>query len=149
MQVILLDKVTNLGNLGDVVNVKSGYARNYLIPYKKAVLATKKNINFFESQQNKLKTELTNILTLAKNRASILNQIGSIKIYAKAGNEGKLFGSIGIRDIVKSITDIGVEIKKNEIKLPNGILRTIGNHEIGLQLHNDVFIKFIVIIIAE
>ncbi|VAY02402.1 50S ribosomal protein L9 [Arsenophonus endosymbiont of Aleurodicus dispersus] len=149
MQIILLDKVENLGNLGDKVDVKSGYARNYLVPQGKAVPATKKNVEFFEARRAELEAKLAYVLTVAKSRAEKINSLATVTIASKVGDEGKLFGSIGTRDIAKAITAAGVKVVKSEVSLPNGVLRTIGEHEIIFQLHSDVFAKINVNIIAE
>ncbi|AWK44098.1 50S ribosomal protein L9 [Photorhabdus laumondii subsp. laumondii] len=149
MQIILLDKVANLGSLGDQVNVKPGYARNYLVPQGKAVPATKKNIEFFEARRAELEANLANVLATAEARAEKINALGSVTIASKAGDEGKLFGSVGTRDIADAVTAAGVEVSKSEVRLPNGVLRTIGEHEVNFQVHSDVFAKLNVNIVAE
>ena len=149
MQVILLDKVANLGSLGDQVNVKSGYARNFLVPQGKAVPATKKNIEFFEARRAELEAKLADVLTAAQARATAVTALGSVTLASKAGDEGKLFGSIGTRDIADAVTAAGVKIAKSEVRLPNGVLRTTGDHEVHFQLHSDVFAELNVIIVAE
>ncbi|MGQ7949750.1 50S ribosomal protein L9 [Providencia huashanensis] len=149
MQVILLDKVANLGSLGDQVNVKSGYARNFLVPQGKAVPATKKNIEFFEARRAELEAKLADVLAAAQARAAAVTALGSVTLASKAGDEGKLFGSIGTRDIADSVTAAGVAIAKSEVRLPNGVLRTTGDHEVHFQLHSDVFAELNVIIVAE
>ena len=149
MQIILLDKVANLGSRGDQVNVKSGYARNYLIPQGKAVSATKKNIEFFEARRAELEAKLAETLAAAEARAAKINALGSVTISSKAGDEGKLFGSIGTRDIADAVTAAGVEMCKSEVRLPNGVLRTTGDHEVHFQVHSDVFAELNVIIVAE
>ncbi len=149
MEVILLDKVTNLGSLGDKVNVKSGYARNYLVPQGKAVLATKKNVEFFEARRAELEAKLAETLAAAEQKANQINALGTVTIVSKAGEEGKLFGSVGTRDIADAITAAGVEVAKSEVRLPEGVLRTLGEFEISLQVHGEVFAKVIVNIIAE
>ncbi|MEX9883392.1 50S ribosomal protein L9 [Providencia rettgeri] len=149
MQVILLDKVANLGSLGDQVNVKSGYARNFLVPQGKAVPATKKNIEFFEARRAELEAKLADVLAAAQARAAAVTALGSVTLASKAGDEGKLFGSIGTRDIADAITAAGVQIVKSEVRLPNGVLRTTGDHEVHFQLHSDVFAELNVIIVAE
>ena len=110
MQVILLDKVANLGSLGDQVNVKAGYARNFLVPQGKAVPATKKNVEFFEARRAELEAKLADVLSAAEARATKINELGSVTIASKAGDEGKLFGSIGTRDIAEAISAAGVEV---------------------------------------
>lgn len=149
MQVILLDKVANLGSVGDQVNVKSGYARNYLVPQGKAVPATKKNIEFFEARRAELEAKLVDVLTAAQARAAKVTALGSVTLASKAGDEGKLFGSISTRDIADAVTATGVAISKSEVRLPNGVLRTTGDHEVHFQLHSDVFAELNVIIVAE
>ncbi|PQQ37299.1 50S ribosomal protein L9 [Photorhabdus luminescens] len=149
MQIILLDKVANLGSLGDQVNVKPGYARNYLVPQGKAVPATKKNIEFFEARRAELEANLANVLATAEARAEKINALGSVTIASKAGDEGKLFGSVGTRDIADAVTAAGVEVSKSEVRLTNGVLRTIGEHEVNFQVHSDVFAKLNVNIVAE
>ncbi|BBG60324.1 50S ribosomal protein L9 [Providencia rustigianii] len=149
MQVILLDKVANLGSLGDQVNVKSGYARNFLVPQGKAVPATKKNIEFFEARRAELEAKLADVLAAAQARAAAVTALGSVTLASKAGDEGKLFGSIGTRDIADAITAAGVKVAKSEVRLPNGVLRTTGDHEVHFQLHSDVFAELNVIIVAE
>ncbi|WMY96917.1 MAG: 50S ribosomal protein L9 [Arsenophonus sp.] len=149
MQIILLDKIENLGKLGDTVNVKAGYARNYLIPYGKAVPATKKNIDFFKMRYAEIQAKLENILHIAKKRAEKINELKIITIASKVGSEGKLFGSISGRDIAELITKKGIKIAKNEVFLPNGVLRTVGQHEVILKLHNDVLVKLNIDIIPK
>lgn len=149
MQIILLDKVANLGSLGDKVDVKAGYARNYLVPLGKAVPATKKNVEFFEARRAELEAKLADVLAVAEGRAEKINSLVTVTIASKAGNEGKLFGSIGTRDIAQAVTAASVEVMKSEVRLPNGVLRTVGEHEVHFQVHSDVFAKLNVNIIAE
>lgn len=149
MQIILLDKVANLGSLGDKVDVKAGYARNYLVPQGKAVPATKKNVEFFEARRAELEAKLADVLAVAEGRAEKINSLATVTIASKAGDEGKLFGSIGTRDIAQAVTAAGVEVMKSEVRLPNGVLRTVGEHEVHFQVHSDVFAKLNVNIIAE
>ncbi|ERK17418.1 MAG: 50S ribosomal protein L9 [Pantoea sp.] len=149
MQVILLDKVVNLGNLGDLVNVAAGYARNFLFPQQKAVPATKKNLEQFEARRAELEAKLAEVLAAANARAEKINALGSVTVASKAGDEGKLFGSIGTRDIADAVTAAGVEVSKSEVRLPNGVLRTVGEHEVDFQVHGDVFAKLVVNVVAE
>lgn len=149
MEIILLDKVANLGSLGDQVHVKAGYARNFLVPQGKAVPATKKNVEFFEARRAELEAKLADVLAVAKGRAEKINSLATVTIASKAGDEGKLFGSIGTRDIAQAVTAAGVEVAKSEVRLPNGVLRTVGEHEVHFQVHSDVFAKLNVNIIAE
>ncbi|AXY00159.1 MULTISPECIES: 50S ribosomal protein L9 [Vibrio] len=139
MQVILLDKIGNLGGLGDTVNVKSGYARNFLIPQGKAVMATKANVEMFEARRAELEAKVAEQLVAAEARAEKVNALEAVVIASKAGDEGKLFGSIGTRDIAEAITAAGVEVVKSEVRLPEGALRTTGEFEISIQLHSEVF----------
>ena len=149
MQVILLDKIAHLGKVGDQVNVKSGFARNYLIPQGKAVMATKANIEHFEARRAELEEKAAQALAAAVDRAARLEALGSVTIASKAGDEGRLFGSIGTRDIADAITAKGVEVAKSEVRLPNGVIRTLGEHEVTFQFHGEVFSHLNVVIVAE
>ena len=149
MQVILLDKIAHLGKVGDQVNVKSGYARNFLIPQGKAVMATAANIEHFEARRAELEEKAAQALAAAVDRAARLEALGSVTIASKAGDEGRLFGSIGTRDIADAITAKGVEVTKSEVRLPNGLIRTLGEHEVTFQFHGEVFSHLNVIIVAE
>ena len=149
MQVILLDKIAHLGNVGDQVNVKSGFARNFLIPQGKAVMATKANIEHFEARRAELEEKAAKALVAAMDRAERLTSLGAVTIASKAGDEGRLFGSIGTRDIADAVTAAGVEIAKSEVRLPNGLIRTTGEHEVTFQLHGEVFANLNVIVVAE
>lgn len=139
MQVILLDKIGKLGGLGETVNVKSGYARNFLIPQGKAVMATKNNVEMFEARRAELEAKAAEQLTAAQTRADKVSALEAVVIASKAGDEGKLFGSIGTRDIADAITAAGVEVVKSEVRLPEGALRNVGEFEISVQLHSEVF----------
>ena len=149
MQVILLDKIAHLGKVGDQVNVKSGFARNYLIPQGKAVMATAANIEHFEARRAELEEKAAQALAAAVDRAARLEALGSVTIASKAGDEGRLFGSIGTRDIADAITAKGVEVAKSEVRLPNGLIRTLGEHEVTFQFHGEVFSHLNVVIVAE
>ncbi|MGL0817947.1 50S ribosomal protein L9 [Vibrio vulnificus] len=149
MQVILLDKIGNLGSLGDTVNVKSGYARNFLIPQGKAVMATKGNVEMFEARRAELEAKVAEQLASAQARAEKVNALEAVVISSKAGDEGKLFGSIGTRDIADAITAAGVEVAKSEVRLPEGALRTTGEFEISVQLHSEVFVTAKLQVVAE
>jgi len=138
MQVILLDKIGNLGSLGDQVNVKAGYARNFLIPQGKVVMATKANVEMFETRRAELEANVAKQLAAAEARAESVNAL-EVTIASKSGDEGKLFGSIGNRDIADAATAAGVEIAKSEVRLPEGALRTTGSFEVSIQLHSEVF----------
>lgn len=149
MQVILLDKIGNLGSLGDTVNVKSGYARNFLIPQGKAVMATKANVAMFESRRAELEAKVAEQLVAAQTRADQVNALEAVVIASKAGDEGKLFGSIGTRDIADAITAAGVKVSKSEVRLPEGALRNVGAYEVSVQLHSEVFATAKVQVVAE
>lgn len=138
MEVILLEKMRNLGALGEKVHVKSGYARNFLIPQGKAVYATKVNLAKFEQRRAELEKVAAEKLNDATARQQSLAALPVITIAAKAGDEGKLFGSIGTRDIVEAITKAGVEVEKREVNLSEGALRLLGEYEIVIELESDV-----------
>lgn len=146
MNIILLDKVANLGGLGDQVTVKPGYARNFLFPQGKAVPATKSNVEMFEQRRKELEAKLAADLKAAEERAEKINALDTVEIASKAGDEGKLFGSIGTRDIADAVSAAGVEVQKSEILMPHGTIREVGEFEIELQLHADVMaaIKLVV-----
>jgi large subunit ribosomal protein L9 len=149
MQVILLDKIGNLGGLGDTVAVKSGYARNFLIPQGKAVMATKSNVEVFESRRAELEANVAKQLTAAQARADQVEALEAVVIASKAGEEGKLFGSIGTRDIANAITAAGVAVAKSEVRLPEGVLRNVGQFEVSVQLHSEVFATAKIQVVAE
>ena len=148
MKIILLDKVTNLGDLGDQVNVRPGYGRNYLIPNGKAVMATPDNKAHFETRRKELEQAAAEALAAAQSRAEKLESV-SVEITRKAGDEGKLFGSVGTVDIAEALTAKGIEAKKQEIRLPEGQLRNVGEFEVKAQLHADVTATVKVNVVAE
>lgn len=148
MEVILLEKIHRLGNLGDQVKVKSGYGRNYLIPQGKAVSATPENVKKFEARRAELEQVQAEALARAQARAEQINQL-ALTLTRKAGPEGKLFGSVGTVDIAEAVTQAGVQIAKQEIRLPYGSIRTVGEHEIDIHLHADVEAKIKITIVAE
>ena len=147
MEVILLQKVDNVGGIGDLVRVKSGYARNYLIPQGKATLATAENKAKFESRRAELEAKAAAELAAAQGRAKKLEGL-VLKIEMQAGTEGKLFGSVGTVDIAEAIGKQGVEVERSEIRLHEGPLRVVGEHEIDLHLHTDVNVTVKVVIEA-
>jgi large subunit ribosomal protein L9 len=147
MEVILLQKVDNVGGIGDLVRVKSGYARNYLIPQGKATLATPENKAKFESRRAELEAKAAGELAAAQARAKKLEGL-VLKIEMQAGAEGKLFGSVGTVDIAEAIGKQGIEVERSEIRLPDGPLRVVGDHEIDLHLHTDVNVGLKVVITA-
>ena len=137
MQVILLDKIAKLGGLGDQVSVKAGYARNYLIPQGKAVMAPKANIEAFGARRAELEAKLAANKAAAEERAAKLGELAAVVIASKSGDEGKLFGSIGTRDVAEAITAAGVAVAKSEVRMGN-VLRNTGEYEVVVQLHADV-----------
>jgi large subunit ribosomal protein L9 len=137
MDVILLERVRNLGNLGDEVSVKNGYGRNFLIPQGKAVRATAANREVFESRRAELEAQAAGQLKAAEDRAAGLAEL-AVTIAARASDEGKLFGSVGSREIADAVTEAGQEVSKDEVLLPVGPLRSIGEFTVDLQLHSDV-----------
>jgi large subunit ribosomal protein L9 len=149
MEVILLEKVGKLGAIGDKVTVKSGYGRNFLIPKGKAIFATAENVAAFEQRRAELEQAAAERRAEAEARAAKLEALGSVTIAANAGDEGKLFGSIGARDISDAITAAGVEVTKSEIKLPEGALRETGEFELDVQVHAEVIQTVKVIVVAE
>ena len=148
MEVILLEKIANVGNLGDKVNVKAGYGRNFLIPFGKAAPATKDNLEAFEVRRAELLKAAEEALTTAQARADKLAGL-EVSLASKAGDEGKLFGSIGTRDLADAIVAAGVEVSKSEIRLPTGALRMIGEYEVAVHLHTDVEATVKVNVVAE
>jgi len=148
MEVILLEKVENLGGLGDRVNVKSGYGRNFLIPSGKATPATEAHIKAFEARRAELEKTAAEAQTVAEARRDKLVDM-SITIQAKAGEEGKLFGSIGTVDIAEAIVAAGVEIERSEVRLPEGAFRQLGEYSVLVHLHSDVNIEIQLVIEAE
>lgn len=148
MEVILLDKVENLGGIGDKVKVKPGYARNYLLPQGKATRATAENIAAFEARRAELEAKAAAVITDAKARAEKINGL-KLVITAKAGSEGKLFGSIGPVDIAEAAELKGVSIERSELRLAEGPLRSIGEHEVEVHLHAEVSVPITVTIEAE
>lgn len=137
MEVILLEKVGRLGTVGDKVSVKSGFGRNYLLPQGKAITATTANVADFEARRTELEATASDKLVSANARAVQLAEL-VVTIKAKAGDEGKLFGSIGARDIANAVTEAGVKLAKAEVKLPEGTLRDLGEYDVDVQLHIDV-----------
>ncbi len=148
MEVILLQKVANLGNIGDRVKVKPGFGRNYLLPTGKATVATPGHIAAFEARRAELEARAEGELSRAKGRAAKLEGF-TLSITAKAGNEGKLFGSIGTADIAEACRAAGHEIERAEVRLPGGPLRMVGEHVVTLHLHADVDVELPVTVVAE
>lgn len=137
MEVILLEKIRNLGDLGDKVSVKPGYGRNFLIPHQKAVFATEENIKHFEQRRAELEKKAQQAVAQAEQRAAKLNDI-TLQITAQASEQGKLYGSIGVNEIVSALEERGIEISKREVVLPEGPLHSTGEYEVEIHLHSDV-----------
>jgi len=148
MDVILLDKIGKLGGLGDQVTVKPGYGRNYLVPYGLAVPATKDNIQAFQAQRAELEAQAAERKAIADARAEQLNDI-ELSLVSKAGDEGKLFGSIGPRDLAEAISSAGIEVAKSEVRMPQGPIRQTGEYDIDLHLHAEVDATVRVVVVAE
>ena len=148
MEVILLEKVANLGNLGDKVGIKAGYGRNYLVPQGKAVAATAEKIKEFEARRAELEKAAAEKLAAANSRAKALAKL-EIVITHKAGDEGKLFGSVGTQNIADAITEAGAKVEKHEVRMPDGVIRQIGTYDIDINLHSDVVVTMPINIAAE
>ncbi len=149
MEIILLDKVENLGNLGDKVKVKTGYGRNYLIPKGKAARVTPESLAEFESRRAELEAAATDILTRAEGRKKLLDG-QRFEIRARAGGEGKLYGSVGTSDVADAITAAGHEVARSEVRLPAaGAIHELGEFEVGLHLHTDVNATVTIVVVAE
>jgi large subunit ribosomal protein L9 len=148
MDVILLEKVDNLGVIGDRVKVRSGYGRNFLIPRGKATLATPANIAVFESRRAELEAKQAGELSAAQLRAANVAKL-EIRLSAKAGTEGKLYGSLGTADIAEACTAAGVTVRRSEVRLPDGPIRTLGEHSIELHFHSDVNALIRISVVAE
>jgi large subunit ribosomal protein L9 len=148
MEVILLEKVKNLGGLGDKVRVKPGYGRNYLVPQGKAVPATKANIESFEAKRAEYQAKADKLLADAQARAARFEN-AEATIAANASPEGKLFGSVGPRDIAEAFAGQGLALEKSEVIMPEGAIRNIGDYEIEVSLHADVKVPVKVHVVAE
>lgn len=149
MEVILLENIGNLGGLGDKVDVKAGYGRNFLIPQGKAVPATRDNVAEFETRRAELEAAAAATLAAAEKRAEALNALQPISIGANAGEEGKLFGSVGTRDIAEALAAAGCEVDKSEVRLPEGPLRELGEFEVDIQVHGDVTATVVIAVVPE
>lgn len=149
MEVILLEKMRNLGALGQKVKVKPGFARNFLIPQGKAVYANDANLAKFEARRAELEKIENEKHSKASARQQALNALGTITLIAKAGDEGKLFGSIGTRDIVDAIIKAGGQVEKREVRLPEGVLRKTGEYDINIELDSDITAIVKVNVVAE
>lgn len=149
MEVILLENIENLGSLGEKVSVKSGFARNYLVPQGKAKMATAANMAEFEARRAELEKAAAEAKAAGEARKAAIEELGAIEITAKVGSEGKLFGSIGTADIADAISAAGHEVEKREIRLPEGAIRTIGEQKIDIHLYTDIDTTVTVVIVGE
>jgi large subunit ribosomal protein L9 len=149
MEVILLENIENLGSLGDKVSVKSGFARNFLVPHGKAKMATAANLAEFEARRVELEKAAAETMNEAHLRQKAIDELGTLEITAKVGSEGKLFGSIGLADIVEAITAAGAVVEKRDIRMPDGAIRTTGEHQIDIHLYTDVDSTVTISIIGE
>lgn len=148
MEVILLEKIANLGNLGDRVTIKAGYGRNYLIPQGKAAKATAAKIKEFEERRAELEKQAAEKLAAANARGEAISKL-NVTIAHKTGDEGRLFGSVGTQTIAEAITAAGVKVEKSEVRMPNGVIRQIGEYDIDINLHTDVVVTLPVKIVSE
>ena len=148
MQVILMEKVVNLGNLGDVVKVKDGFARNFLIPHGKAKRATPDNLKAFEARRAELERAQAETLAKAQERAAKLQGL-TVQISQKAGVDGRLFGSVGNYDIVEALGKQGIEIERSQVRMPQGPLKQVGEYPIEVALHSDVLATITVSVLGE
>lgn len=149
MDVILLENISKLGRLGETVKVKAGFGRNFLIPQGKAVHATEANTAAFEVRRADLEAAADAQMSAAQLRADAINALAQITISANAGEEGKLFGSVGTRDIAEAIVALGCEVDKSEVRLPSGALRELGEYEIAIQVHGEISALVTVAVIPE
>jgi large subunit ribosomal protein L9 len=148
MQVILMEKLANLGNLGDVVRVKDGYARNYLIPHGKAKRATEANIKAFEARRVELEKAQAEALAKAQERGTKLEGL-TLQIVQKAGVDGRLFGSVTNYDVVEALTKQGHEIERSQVRMPDGPLKQVGEYKLQVALHADVIVAINVAVVGE
>ena len=148
MNVILLERVNNLGDLGDEVSVKAGFARNFLLPKKKAVQANDSNRAVFEERRKELEDAANEKLSAAKERAEALNEY-LLTMQVKAGEEDRLFGSVGTQDIADALVSKGLEVQRSEVRLPDGAIRVLGEYEVDIQLHSDVTAKIYLNVVVE
>ena len=149
MDVILLENIENLGSLGDKVAVKSGFARNYLVPHGKAKVATAANLAEFEVRRAELEKAAAEAQVGGENRQQAIEALGVLEITARVGSEGKLFGSVGTADIADAITAAGATVEKREIRMPDGAIRTVGEHQIDIHLYTGIDTTVTISIVAE
>ena len=148
MEVILLEKVANLGNLGDKVTVRPGYGRNFLLPQNKAVPATQDNVEKFEARRAELEKAAAEAVAEATKRAEHIANVGKVSISSNAGDEGKLFGSVGPADVANALTATGMVVEKREVLMPDGPIHMVGEYELSIRLHSDVIQTVMVEVVA-
>ena len=149
MDVILLENIENLGSLGDKVSVKAGFARNYLVPQGKAQMATAENLAAFEARRAELEKAAAEAKAEAEKRQATIAELSVLEITARVGSEDKLFGSIGVADVVDVVTAAGVEIEKKEVRMPEGPIRTTGEHSVDIHLYTDVDVSITLNVIGQ
>jgi large subunit ribosomal protein L9 len=148
MQVILMEKVANLGELGDVVKVKDGFARNFLIPHGKAKRATEANLKAFESRRGELEKAAADAIAKAQERGAKLDAL-TLQIVQKAGPDGRLFGSVTNYDIVEGLKKLGHDVERSQVRMPQGPLKQVGDYPLQVQLHTDVVVTITVSVLGE
>jgi len=148
MQLVLLEKIKKLGNLGDIVKVKAGYARNFLIPKGKAVFATKENLHKFEEKRAELEVKADDLIKKAEDKKAKLEGL-NIEIKSKASDEGRLYGSIGPKDIMDAIKENGIEVEKQNIIMSHGLIRQTGEFEVNIHLHSDIQLDIMINVVAD
>ena len=149
MEVILLENIENLGSVGDKVSVKSGFARNYLVPQAKAKIATAENLAEFEARRAELEKAAVEAKATAEARKQAIEALGVIEVTALVGSEGKLFGSIGVADVCDAIATLGETVEKSEIRMPEGALRVMGEHIVDIHLYTDIDTQVTINIVSE
>ena len=149
MEVILLENIENLGSVGDKVSVKSGFARNYLVPQAKAKVATAENIAEFEARRAELEKAAAEARGTAEARKQAIESLDTIEVTARVGSEGKLFGSIGVADVCEAIAALGETVEKSEIRMPEGALRVTGEHIVDIHLYTDIDTQVTINIVGE
>ena len=149
MEVILMENIENLGSVGDKVNVKAGFARNYLVPQGKAKMATAENLAEFEARRAELENAAAEAQAIAETRKQAIEAMGVVEISARVGSEGKLFGSVGVADICDAIEAMGGDVQKSELRMPEGAIRVTGEHVIDIHLYTDVDTQVTINIIGE
>ncbi len=149
MEVILLENIENLGSVGDKVSVKSGFARNYLVPQAKAKIATAENLAEFEARRAELEKAAVEAKATAEARKQAIEALGVIEVTALVGSEGKLFGSIGVADVCDAIATLGETVEKSEIRMPEGALREMGEHIVDIHIYTDIDTQVTINIVSE